>query len=133
MREASRLTVQVVNPSYVAGKQPETLSVFSISSEGETLFDAYHELNSLTSKVLYLPHLSVIVIDEAIAKDGINTVLDFVLRNAAIRPNITVAIANNAPAADILHVLVPSVSNSHYSIRFIIKYVRKMYRKTGKL
>lgn len=103
-----RLTVQVVNPSYVAGKQPETLSVFSISSEGETLFDAYHELNSLTNKVLYLPHLSVIVIDEAIAKDGINTVLDFVLRNAAIRPNITVAIASNAPAADILHVLIPS-------------------------
>ena len=103
-----RLTVQVVNPSYVAGKQPETLPVFSISSEGETLFDAYHELNSLTNKVLYLPHLSVIVIDEAIAKDGINTVLDFVLRNAAIRPNITVAIANNAPAADILHVLIPS-------------------------
>lgn len=103
-----RLTVQVVNPSYVAGKQPETLPVFLISSEGETLFDAYHELNSLTNKVLYLPHLSVIVIDEAIAKDGINTVLDFVLRNAAIRPNITVAIANNAPAADILHVLIPS-------------------------
>ena len=110
-----RLTVQVVNPSYVAGKQPETLSVFSISSEGETLFDAYHELNSLTNKVLYLPHLSVIVIDEAIAKDGINTVLDFVLRNAAIRPNITVAIANNAPAADILHVLIP-VSYTHLTL-----------------
>ena len=103
-----RLTVQVVNPSYVAGKQPETLPVFLISSEGETLFDAYHELNSLTNKVLYLPHLSVIVIDEAIAKDGINTVLDFVLRNVMMRPNITLTVANNASAQEVLHILTPS-------------------------
>ncbi|MEE0427967.1 MAG: Ger(x)C family spore germination protein [Turicibacter sp.] len=103
-----RLTVQVVNPSYVAGKQPETLPVFSISSEGETLFDAYHELNSLTNKVLYLPHLSVIVIDEATAKEGINTVLDFVLRNVMIRPNITLTVANNATAQDVLHILTPT-------------------------
>ncbi|CUP75363.1 Spore germination protein B3 precursor [Turicibacter sanguinis] len=103
-----RLTAQVVNPSSIAGNQHDTLSIFSVSAEGETLYDAYRELNTLTSKVLYLPHLSVIVLDEEIAKDGINTVLDFVLRNAAIRPNITVAIANNAPAADILHVLIPS-------------------------
>ena len=36
-----------------------------------------------------------------------------------------VAIANNAPAADILHVLIPSDQIPINSIRFIIKYMRK--------
>ncbi len=103
-----RLTAQVVNPSSIAGNQHDTLSIFSVSAEGETLYDAYHELNSLTNKVLYLPHLSVIVIDEAIAKDGINTVLDFVLRNVMMRPNITLTVANNASAQEVLHILTPS-------------------------
>ncbi|MDE5977297.1 MAG: Ger(x)C family spore germination protein [Turicibacter sp.] len=103
-----RLTAQIVNPSAIAGNQHDTLAVFSISAEGETLFEAFNALNTLTSKVLYLPHLSVIVVNEELAKDGINHVLDFVLRNVTIRPNIALAIANNASAEDVLHVLVPS-------------------------
>lgn len=43
--------------------------------------------------MLYLPHLSVIVIDENIAKDGINDVLDAALRNVKIRPNISLVVA----------------------------------------
>ena len=34
------LTAQIVNPSAIAGNQHDTLDVFSISAEGDTLNDA---------------------------------------------------------------------------------------------
>lgn len=103
-----RVTAQIVNPSSVAGNHPDTLPIYSISAEGVTLFDAYRELNTLTAKVLYLPHLSVIVMSEDVAKEGIDTVLDFTLRNVMIRPNITLVVANNTSAENVLRVLTPS-------------------------
>lgn len=102
------LTAQVVNPSSVAGNHFDTLPVYSISAEGKTLFEAYRELSTLTAKVLYLPHISVIVISEEIAKEGIDPVLDFTLRNVMIRPNISLTVANNTSAQNILHVLSSS-------------------------
>lgn len=103
-----RLSAQVINPSSVAGNHQDTLPVYILEAEGVSLYDAYRELNTMTSKTLYLPHLRVIVIDEAIAKKGINEVLDFTLRNVKIRPNISLVVANESPASEILKVLVPS-------------------------
>lgn len=102
------LTAQIVNPSAIAGNQHDTLDVFSISAEGDTLYDAYRSLNALTAKVLYLPHLNVIVVGEEVAQSGIDPIVDFVLRNVMIRPNITITVANNATAREVLNVLTPS-------------------------
>lgn len=104
------MTAQVVNPSSVAGNHQDTLPIITIQAEGSTLFEAYRRLSNLTSKVLYLPHLNVIVIDEKIAKDGIRDILDFTLRNVEIRPNITLMVAKDVMAADILSTLSPNES-----------------------
>ena len=104
------LTAQVMNPSSVAGNRPDTLPVFTISAEGSSIFDAYRRLSTLTSKVLYLPHLSVIVIDEEIANDGINLILDFVLRNLQIRPNISLLVSKGLDSKEVLQNLSPSES-----------------------
>lgn len=104
------LTAQVMNPSSVAGNRPNTLPVFTISAEGSSIFDAYRRLSTLTSKVLYLPHLSVIVIDEEIANDGINLILDFVLRNPQIRPNISLLVSKGLDSKEVLRNLSPSES-----------------------
>lgn len=58
--------------------------------------------------MLYLPHLSVIVVNEDIAQSGIDPVVDFVLRNVMIRPNITLVVANHTTAREVLNVLTPS-------------------------
>lgn len=99
------MSAQVVNPSSIAGNHQNTLPIITLEAEGNTLFEAYRRLSNLTSKVLYLPHLGVIVIDENIAKDGINTVLDFALRNVQIRPNISVVVAKGVMATDVLATL----------------------------
>ena len=102
------LTAQIVNPSSIAGNHQNTLPVFTISAEGTSIFEAYRRLSTLTSKVLYLPHLSVIVIDEEIANNGINVIIDAVLRNSQIRPNITLFVAKGVESKQILKVLVPN-------------------------
>lgn len=101
------LTAQVINPSSIAGNHENTLPVFTISAEGTSIFEAYRRLSTLTSKVLYLPHLSVIVIDEEIANNGINVVIDAVLRNIQLRPNISLFVAKGIESKQILKVLVP--------------------------
>ena len=105
--EGYRMTVQVINPSSVAGNHSNSLPVFTISAEGDSIFEAYRRLTTLTSKVLYLPHLSVIVVDEEIANDGINVIMDFALRNVQIRPNITLLVAKGIDSQNVLRVLSP--------------------------
>ena len=102
-----RLSAQVINPSSVTGNHQGTLPVYVLEAEGISIYDAYRQLNTMTAKTLYLPHLSVIIIDEAIAKTGIQEVLDFTLRNVKIRPNISLLVANGSSASDVLKVLVP--------------------------
>lgn len=102
------MTAQVVNPSSIAGNHQNTLPIVTIQAEGSTIFESYRRLSNLTSKVLYLPHLSVIVIDENIAKDGINDVLDAALRNVKIRPNISLVVAKETMAATVLSTLAPN-------------------------
>ena len=81
-----RLSAQVINPSSVTGNHQGTLPVYVLEAEGVSIYDAYRQLNTMTAKTLYLPHLSVIIIDEAVAKTGIQEILDFTLRNVKIRP-----------------------------------------------
>lgn len=101
------LSAQIINPSSVAGNHQNTLPVYTIEAEGSTMFEAYRRLTNLSSKIIYLPHLNVIVINEALAKDGINSVLDFTLRNVQIRPNITLLVAKGVSASEILSTITP--------------------------
>lgn len=101
------LSAQIINPSSVAGNHQNTLPVYTIEAEGSTMFEAYRRLTNLSSKIIYLPHLNVIVINEALAKDGLNSVLDFTLRNVQIRPNITLLVAKGVSASEILSTITP--------------------------
>ena len=102
------MTAQVINPTSVAGNHHDTLPIITIQAEGSTIYESYSRLANLTSKVLYIPHLSVIVIDENIARDGINDVLDLALRDVEIRPNITLMVSKDEMASTVLSTLSPN-------------------------
>ncbi|MGL4336904.1 MAG: Ger(x)C family spore germination protein [Turicibacter sp.] len=99
------ITAQIVNPDYVAGNKTNKLPVFVIQGEGESIFQAYRMLNTLTTKVVFLPHLDVMVVSEELAKEGINDILDFALRNVKIRPDVNILVAKDVTAADVMQVL----------------------------
>jgi len=100
------VTVQVLNPTAIVGENPG-LPVHTFSAEGATYYEAYQKADNLTVHVLYMSHLSAIIVDEAVAEEGINSVLDFALRHVEIRPDVNVLVAKEDRAEDILKVLTP--------------------------
>lgn len=99
------VTTQILNPSAIAGKTTNTLPVYSLTAEGESIAEAYRKIDQMSSSALYLSHLSVIVIDEEFAKAGFSPLLNFALRYTEIRPDITIAVAKGESATDILSVV----------------------------
>jgi len=99
------VTTQLYNPEAIAGKNSNALPIVSLTAEGDTFYEAFHKIDSLTTKVLYFAHLDVLVVDETIAKEGINSVLDFSLRHTEIRPDVNIIIAKDARANEVLNVL----------------------------
>ena len=99
------VTAQILNPSAIAGETANALPVYNLKAEGITIHEAYNKLNQLTSSALFLSHLNVIIIDEAFAKSGFSPILNFALRHSEIRPDITIVIAKEERASDILNVV----------------------------
>ena len=99
------VTTQIYNPEAIAGKNSNALPILSLTAEGDTIYEALHRIDSKITKVLYFAHLDVIVVDEALAEQGINFILDFSLRHKEIRPDVNILVAKDARAHDVLNIL----------------------------
>jgi len=99
------VTVQILNPSAIAGKSGNALPVYSLTAEGTSIHEAYNKLDQYTSTALSLSHLNVIIINEEFAKAGIAPALNFALRRFDIRPDLTIVVAKEESANDILSVV----------------------------
>ena len=103
--EGYTVTVQLLNPSAISGKTGNALPVYSLKAEGLSIHEAYNRLTQITSSALSLSHLSVVVINEEFAKAGFSPILNFALRHSEIRPDITIVVAKEENAYDILNVV----------------------------
>jgi len=104
------LTAQILNPASITGSNPNALPVYSLTAEGQTIYEAYQKLDQVTTETLFLSHLNIIVVNEEMAKSGINPILNFTLRHTEIRPDINILVAKESNSADILNVL-PSIAS----------------------
>lgn len=93
-----QLTLQTVKPNGLQGgenmngqssKQFET-----IVSRGETVFDAFHNIQITSNKKIILPHSKLVVIGKQLAERGIADVSDYLLRDRQIRPTSWIVIAD---------------------------------------
>lgn len=99
------VTIQILNPSAIAGASTNELPVYSLTAEGKSIHEAYKKLDEATSTALSLSHLNVIVINEEFAKAGFSPLLNFALRRFDIRPDITIVVAKEDSASDVLSVV----------------------------
>jgi len=99
------VTIQILNPSAIAGKAGSALPVYSLKAEGSSIHEAYNKLDQYTSTALSLSHLNVIVVNEEFAETGIAPALNFALRRFDIRPDITIVIAKEESANEVLNVV----------------------------
>ena len=99
------VTLQIINPSAMAGESQNALPINNLKAEGDSIHEAFSKIRQLISSALYLSHLNVIIINEEFAKTGFSSILNFALRHADIRPDISIIVAKDDSAASILNVL----------------------------
>lgn len=101
------LTVQILIPSAIKGGAASSQGggggkgVWTLTTRGETVFDAFRNATLETERKLYMPHNKVIVIGEEAAKSGIGPLIDFLHRDHETRHLVKVFIAHGQ-AKDIL-------------------------------
>lgn len=78
-----------------------------LSGEGESVSEAYMDLNSKNPKIPYISHLEVIVISEDAAKEGVTKMIDFLMRNPESRKEFFIVLSKGTTASSILETLSP--------------------------
>ncbi|WP_340024326.1 Ger(x)C family spore germination protein [Paenibacillus sp. FSL K6-1096] len=105
-----RVTVQIVAPSLAAASSgggtggPPALAV---ATESVTIMEAVRKLTTMLPRKIYLSHLSILLLDEATAREGIRKPLDFLFRDHEVRPDFDLAIVREGTAYDALSIMTP--------------------------
>ncbi|WP_165442876.1 Ger(x)C family spore germination protein [Senegalia massiliensis] len=100
------VTVQIINPSEIAGKElTERSEVSTYRVKGKTVFEALRKLTRDVPRKVYLGHLMILMIGEELAKEGIIDVLDFFSRDHELRTDFYIVITKDLMATDALNVL----------------------------
>ncbi|NHN30668.1 Ger(x)C family spore germination protein [Paenibacillus agricola] len=103
------ITIQMVNAQEIASKGGSGYStpITVYHAEGDTIFEALRRLTSKIGREVYLSHIRVIVIGEALARKGIAEVLDFLSRDHEIRTDFYMTVARESRAEEVLKILTP--------------------------
>jgi spore germination protein KC len=104
-------TLQLINPGNVAGGlqgggggQGPAVTVYSAT--GDTIIEAHFNASKHVPRRLYHAHANLLVISDKLAKEeGITKILDAFERDPEIRTTMTVVIARDVKAADIVETL----------------------------
>lgn len=99
--EGFRYTIQFANPTKISGGASEeggsgSNIVENIAVDAPTLYSAINNANTIVSKDLSLSHAKLIVTSEEVAKEGLAEIADSIARNNDIRPDMYLAVAEDA-------------------------------------
>lgn len=110
-----RVTVETINAPQLSADQPGSgTPVITFQEEGNSLAELSERMNVGLSRKLIYSHTRIIVIDEALAKNGVGDVLDFLERSGEFRNDFNILISRGTKASDIVKTtypleLVPSI------------------------
>lgn len=101
-----------------------------LSGEGETIYNAIKDISLASPKELYISHLSVVIISEEVAREGISNLLDYLLREPQSHQNFYLLIAKDTKALNILSILSPL---SDYPSQNIASNISNTAKLQGKI
>lgn len=78
-----------------------------ITGKGNNISEAFDDARLKSSKDIYVGHISLLLISEEIAKDGIYDIIDSIFRDPESIKKINLAIVKNTTSNDTLKVLSP--------------------------
>lgn len=116
------VSVLIANAKKAQVSTKEGESQTSVYSEkGKTITEALRNINLKFSKEIYIGHLSVIVINEEIAKEGLYPILDYFLREPESSKRFYSIIARDCKAKEVISILSPLESFPSQNLYFNIK------------
>ncbi|WP_341348355.1 Ger(x)C family spore germination protein [Paenibacillus sp. FSL H3-0469] len=134
--EGYAVTVQVMNPGE-SGNQKGGASggmpVVTYQAMGRTVPDALQRMLSVTPRILYLAHIRVLVIGEALARSGVSDALDFISRDHQLRTDFFLLVAKDSKASKILEIITPFEHIPANSLYSSILASHKKWAATGKV
>ncbi|MBD3920917.1 Ger(x)C family spore germination protein [Paenibacillus sp. PR3] len=97
-----RLSAQIIRPADARGQTGAPSGgtgepIYSISTEGSSIFDAIRNMGQISSRRVYWAHNFLIVMSEQYARKGIDDMVDFFTRNHELRMNTWVAVTSDKP------------------------------------
>jgi len=112
-----RLTVEAVNQAATRGFEGEYFQ-----ARGKTVFDAIRNMIKSSDRKLYWSHLTIMVINEQIARTGLIPVIDMLFRGYEVRYRPKVLIYQGTSAAEVFAV-VPNKAEPilSFNINLILK------------
>lgn len=101
-------------------KDGETNSTLLVG-KGSTITEAFQNIESKISKVLYLSHLNILIISDKVAQDSIYPIIDPFFRNPETIKKYQIVIAKDCKASDILSIISPIESYPSLNIASSIR------------
>lgn len=89
-----KLTIQVLDTNQDSNENTESKFII-FNTTGKTVQEAIRNVMMESSKRLFINQLQILLIDEELAKDGINDIIDFFFRDPESRKQYIVLIAND--------------------------------------
>jgi spore germination protein KC len=103
------LSVQLVNAQEISSKgatgYATPVTVYKV--EGDTVFEGLRKLSTKMNRKMYLSHIRVVVLGEALARKGIEDVVDFLSRDHEMRTDFFITVARGRQAEQVLSALTP--------------------------
>lgn len=92
-KDKYKISVEILNMNDFAGEISVKPQI--ISTDGETIDEAIEKIKNMSSEELYFSYLEVIILNEDMAKEGIDDVLDIILRNNEFRLSINLLVTKD--------------------------------------
>jgi len=102
------VTVQVINAKKEGSDNNSSSNfakIIAFEAEAETVQEALRSIVTQIPRRLYLNHLTLLVIGEDLAKEGLDNHFDFLARDPESRKEYHVVVAKDAKANDVLKIL----------------------------
>ncbi|MCL6605003.1 MAG: Ger(x)C family spore germination protein [Paenibacillus sp.] len=125
-----KLTMEVLNPAEAQRVQtgsggPATLLY---TMEGKSISEASSRMNEMIERRIIFSHVHMVVVDESIARKGLNQIIDVLQRSRFVREDVLLLIAKDSPASDVLKIMYPSGQYASWKLRM---QIYNFYRTWG--
>ncbi|RAP75745.1 Ger(x)C family spore germination protein [Paenibacillus montanisoli] len=104
-----QVSTQIVNPSEVATKRGGGYSapVTTFTATERTTLEALRKITSVSPRKVFSSHLRILVIGEALARNGVAEVMDSISRNHELRSDFYIIVPKGTTAKSVLSILNP--------------------------